>query len=256
MDFNPDIPDDAPEAIKAFEDVDAMDDAREELAGLIEYLATGGAEAGGISTGTVIMWSGDPNKTPSGWTLCDGSDPRKGKSAVPDLTDRFVVGAGGGHSVGEAGGSLKGLDGTTTSADGSHTHTIDDQTSKAGAHGHTLEDHALAPNEIPSHSHTGVPVYTKDGPDVLQTERQINQENVNHNTVFFEYHGVEHRNRSYDGRADMSVGGEAHSHSMSDTVDGHQHDVGVDDISQTDHSHNLDLTTEPPYFSLAYLMKL
>jgi microcystin-dependent protein len=39
-----------------------------------------------IPTGTVVMWSGDINKIPTGWVLCDGTQ------GTPDLRGRFVLG--------------------------------------------------------------------------------------------------------------------------------------------------------------------
>ncbi|NEO84035.1 MAG: tail fiber protein [Spirulina sp. SIO3F2] len=42
-----------------------------------------------IPVGTIMMWSGSVDSIPGGWALCDGKDDR-----TPDLTDRFIVGAG------------------------------------------------------------------------------------------------------------------------------------------------------------------
>lgn len=51
-----------------------------------------------VPTGVITMWSGSINDIPDGWSLCDGTD------GTPDLTDRFVVGAGGQYNVGDSGG--------------------------------------------------------------------------------------------------------------------------------------------------------
>jgi len=53
----------------------------------------------GIPSGGIIMWSGSIANIPSGFALCDGTN------GTPDLTDRFVVGAGGSESVGATGGT-------------------------------------------------------------------------------------------------------------------------------------------------------
>jgi len=53
----------------------------------------------GIPAGGIIMWSGSIANIPSGFALCDGTN------GTPDLTDRFVVGAGGSESVGATGGT-------------------------------------------------------------------------------------------------------------------------------------------------------
>jgi len=53
----------------------------------------------GIPSGGIIMWSGSIANIPSGFALCDGTN------GTPDLTDRFVVGAGGSKAVGDTGGT-------------------------------------------------------------------------------------------------------------------------------------------------------
>lgn len=52
-----------------------------------------------VPSGGIILWSGSSANIPSGWVLCDGS------SGTPNLTDKFVVGAGSSYSVGSTGGS-------------------------------------------------------------------------------------------------------------------------------------------------------
>jgi hypothetical protein len=65
-----------------------------------------------VPKGGIIMWSGDSGNIPQGWVLCDGHcynqdgtrvddsqcranpDPTKTPTRTPDLTGRFVVGAG------------------------------------------------------------------------------------------------------------------------------------------------------------------
>lgn len=49
--------------------------------------------------GTIVIWSGTAENIPTGWALCDGQDGR------PDLRDKFVLGAGTTHAVGDTGGS-------------------------------------------------------------------------------------------------------------------------------------------------------
>lgn len=53
---------------------------------------------GGVPAGVIVIWSGTASDIPDGWALCDGQDGR------PDLRDRFVLGGGGTHTVGETGG--------------------------------------------------------------------------------------------------------------------------------------------------------
>lgn len=49
--------------------------------------------------GTIVIWSGTVDNIPTGWQLCDGTN------GTPDLRDKFVLGAGTKHAVGETGGS-------------------------------------------------------------------------------------------------------------------------------------------------------
>lgn len=68
-----------------------------------------------LPVGSIIIWSGTSDNVPNGWHICDGTD------GTPDLTGKFVLGAGTAHSVGETGGE---------------------------------ETHKLTVEEIPEHYHT------------------------------------------------------------------------------------------------------
>lgn len=52
-----------------------------------------------IPKGIIVSWYGDKGNIPSGWSLCDGTN------GTPDLRDRFLLGAGESHGVGDVGGS-------------------------------------------------------------------------------------------------------------------------------------------------------
>lgn len=85
----------------------------------------------GIPQGAIIMWSGSVGDIPAGWALCDGTD------GTPNLRDRFIVGAGGGYSVGGTGG--------TNSNNLSHSHIVNNHThgiSSDGNHNHHI-DHTM-----------------------------------------------------------------------------------------------------------------
>ena len=47
----------------------------------------------------IIMWSGTAADIPTGWALCDGT------GGTPDLTDRFILGAGKTYQPGATGGA-------------------------------------------------------------------------------------------------------------------------------------------------------
>ena len=57
-----------------------------------------GTSGGVVPIGGIIMWSGAVVDIDPHWALCDGG------GTTPDLTDRFIVGAGGTYAVGATGG--------------------------------------------------------------------------------------------------------------------------------------------------------
>lgn len=67
-------------------------------------------QGGAFPIGGIILWSGSSTNIPIGWALCNGAN------GTPDLRDRFIVGAGGGYSVGGQGGS--------SSNNLTHSHTV------------------------------------------------------------------------------------------------------------------------------------
>jgi len=78
-----------------------------------------------FSTGMIIMWNGTPSNIPTGWALCNGAN------GTPNLTDKFIVGAGSTYGYGATGGTK---DATLVS----HNHTVSGSVSSNGAHSHTF----------------------------------------------------------------------------------------------------------------------
>ena len=87
-------------------------------------LATGAT----IPAGLISMWSGSIGSIPSGWYLCDGSN------GTPNLTDRFIIGAGSTYAVNGTGGTSSVT--LTTNNLPAHTHTATSTVSDTG-HAHT-----------------------------------------------------------------------------------------------------------------------
>ena len=98
-----------------------------------EYYSLGGSGGsdGGVPIGTVVIWSGTiaSLSSLSGWVLCDGQTSYTnilGNTAtVPDLRDKFVVGATGDTTDTTYPGLSPGADGGSADATiASHTHWI------------------------------------------------------------------------------------------------------------------------------------
>lgn len=49
-------------------------------------------------SGMIILWSGSIDNIPVGWALCNG------QNGTPDLTDKFIIGAGNKYNIGATGG--------------------------------------------------------------------------------------------------------------------------------------------------------
>jgi hypothetical protein len=82
---------------------------------LYGIIGTQPATGATIPAGLIAMWSGSIGSIPSGWYLCDGSN------GTPNLTDRFIVGAGTTYAVNATGGATTvSLASTNLPA---HTHT-------------------------------------------------------------------------------------------------------------------------------------
>ena len=49
-------------------------------------------------SGMIVLWSGSIDNIPVGWALCNG------QNGTPDLTDKFIIGAGNKYNIGATGG--------------------------------------------------------------------------------------------------------------------------------------------------------
>ena len=79
-----------------------------------------------VPSGGIMLWSGSSLSIPTGWYLCNGLN------GTPNLTNRFVLGAGDSYAVGATGGS-------TDSVVVSHTHVVQGNTNVAGSHNHSTQ---------------------------------------------------------------------------------------------------------------------
>ena len=102
----------------------------------------GASGSTGIPVGTIIMYGG--TTAPTGWQLCDGATPQTtalqtllggAGQTVPDLRDKFIVGAGVAYN-------LKATGGSANATLVSHSHTINNHThsfSGSNTHNHSFQ---------------------------------------------------------------------------------------------------------------------
>jgi microcystin-dependent protein len=176
-----------------------------------------------VPVGFIGMWSGSTATVPTGWALCDGTN------GTPDLRDRFIVGAGSTYAVGATGGANTVT--LTTSQIPSHSHDISSVgvTNTVGAHTHAYTD--------PGHFHTS-------------TWSNINDFNQGSATP-----------PGAEAFPDDNTG--------TFTVNTDTKTTGITIQTAGDHAHSLNITSSatvtgggaahenrPPYYALAYIMKV
>ena len=226
---------------------------------IASFNATGGIQDSGnpstalIPSGGIILWSGLLTSIPAGWSLCDGSNN------TPDLRDRFVVGAGSTYGRNEKGGAASVAlsenelpshnhttnsagnhnHGGSTGADGSHNHTMNN----AGAHTHpgTTSTDGEHRHGLPCDNDGGKgggAQFASDGEGRVRTNLSDFAGNHSH-TLNILNSGL-------------------HTHTIN-SVGNHTHNISSDG----NHTHTINNTggnaaheNRPPYFALAYIMKL
>ena len=91
----------------------------------------------GVPSGCILLWSGSIISIPGGWYLCDGNN------GTPDLTDKFIVGAGSTYNVADIGGSANAVV-------VSHSHTASSVVTDPGhAHSTTFNQTSKSNNATP-----------------------------------------------------------------------------------------------------------
>lgn len=211
-------------------------------------LATTAFVQAAIPSGVILLWSGSVASIPGGWALCNGSN------GTPDLRNRFVVGAGSTYSVGNTGGADSV---TLTSAQiPSHTHTVTTtgSTSSSGAHTHTFSGTTGNMSANSSHTHT----ITDPG----HTHKADFWASGNGTGYYSGTFGVPQEipipTRSSTTGITINSTSVEHTHTYSGTT-----------ASNGAHTHTLTLTStaantgggtshenRPPYYALAYIMRL
>jgi microcystin-dependent protein len=193
-----------------------------------------------VPQGLISMWCGSITSIPSTWTLCDGTD------GAPDLRDSFIIGAGGSYSVDSTGGASS----VTLSSSQIPSHNHGDgslSTNSTGGHNHSFSDTSDSDGY---HSHSG---------DTNTTGSH------QHNTV---HSNADDSTSKIPDRVLGTHSDGAHSHSLNiNGAGGHTHYVSGTTSSNGNHSHVISGDTgstgggnshenRPPFYALAYIMKL
>jgi len=191
----------------------------------------------GVPLGGIIMWAGQVNAIPAGWVLCAGQtgitrSDGQGVLNAPDLRNRFVVGAGDAYASWSFGGAI--IQSGTAAAAGEHAHGGATDSAGSHSHGGFTANHALTIAQMPSHDHT----YSRP---VLGSSSTGG--------------GVYSAVSQYDSRSTGNTGGsESHRHGIA--ADG-AHAHGLTTAAAGSHAHTVTIADgRPPYFALAYIMKV
>ena len=192
-----------------------------------------------VPTGSILLWSGSTSSVPTGWALCNGQTVARtdgsGNITTPDLTNKFVVCAGTSYSVGSTGGA----------ASNTPTITLTNQAvtlteAQVPAHAHTItvtdpgHNHAITD---PGHAHS----YDRSnsGTVVNGSVAAVTAEQGKTNTVTgTNYTGISINTRVTGITASNSSFGGSGSHIHNNTA------------------ASSAVPTVPPYYALAYIMKL
>lgn len=184
-----------------------------------------------IPSGVIWMWSGSIETIPDGWALCDGTN------STPDLRGMFVVGAGGSYAVDETGGAMTHTHNAGSYTAPAHTHSAGSFTTPAHNHSGNTGSHILTVDEMPQHQHQ-VFAYQPVGGSAIEIGRTD-------------------KASTHSTRATENTGGDqGHSHTLSadggGAITGTSASGGSESISGSSGSGS----SLPPYYALAYIMKL
>lgn len=195
---------------------------------------------GFIPVGGIILWSGSIVSIPAGWALCDGT------LGTPNLRDRFVVGAGTTYAVGANGGAATVT--LTLAQIPSHTHgvgTLATDTEPAHSHGHTF---AVAGASLSGYF--DIATTNTSGTDFIRNATGIVSEGSSGSTT----NKLSNSNPS-DDMIRLTIDA-SHGHSLTGGISSagsHTHSIsGSTGSIGSGSSHE----NRPPYYALAYIMKI
>lgn len=180
-----------------------------------------------LPRGIITMWSGATNAVPSGWALCDG------KNGTPNLKNRFIVGAGQSYGVGNTGGNI--------------TQTPSVWTNAAGT-GINVAGTAITEAQMPCHTHSGsvgsdASVRVQDSVQSSSAGDWLADDSFG--SMGWSPYPIRKPLKEFS--ASLSINGtggnQPHYHGVTDN--GHVHTAAASAID-----------VRPPYYALAFIMKL
>ncbi|KGM29003.1 hypothetical protein KS18_04285 [Photorhabdus luminescens] len=174
-----------------------------------------------LPRGMIVMFSGD--SAPTGWAFCDGSN------GTPDLRSRFVM---CGETISETGKSSN-----KASEGGNNKKYHRDTTSTKVSVTIHVQETTLTEAQIPSHNHIGGMAY-------------YNARGMRYGDVYSGYGDLLHNYNDTVMRYDQPGSRCAYT-SSTGGGEGHNHPATA---SSPSHEHKVDVI--PPYYLLAFIMKL
>lgn len=180
-----------------------------------------------IPSGCIIIWSGSVTAVPSGWKLCDGTN------ATPDLRDKFVIGARS-----DSGGTA------TTFVTGADTKSGGTKDAVLVSHIHNATSSATSSATVSDDTDTWSGQIRASDSGLYAVSGVFSNAGGNGDTFDDNFNSSENtENRN------VNIG---HTHT-------HAHTVGVTTTVTTTVASNGESGTNknlPPYYSLAYIMKV
>lgn len=182
-----------------------------------EEYATVAQLSGAVPSGIIAMWSGLESEIPTGWNLCDGLN------GTPNLTDRFIVGAGTAYTIGDTGGAD-----SVALAEAelpSHSHTSGTLANSTDNHSHGSGNLAAA-----THSHSdgtlSTPNHTHGSGNLTGGNHGHGSGNLStgsdgnhtHSTQWLGSGSNVAGGNTFGGGANANTGGGSHNHSISGNV--------------------------------------
>ena len=205
--------------------------------------------------GMIMLWSGTTATIPSGWALCNGTN------GTPQLTNRFIVGAGGSLYSPNATGGYK--DATLVS----HSHTVSGTASASSVTGTASASSVSGTNSgAGTHNHSGSTSTTGHHSHTLPhylVQAVAGTGDIDRDNEYQQW-------KALSGQSTSATGNHAHTFTTS-TIGNHTHTwsgtASASSVTGTAKASSVSGTAVatgssatdknlPPYYALAYIMKL